>query len=107
VLHGGGGARLAHESSARALVLDAVRRDDLDGHVAVEIELTRPVDDAHAAAPDRLLDATTVELRPGAEHAHVRCIAEPPAPRGGIERSAVAITTSVSYSRKLLADPDT
>src|SRR5215203_5174371 len=107
MLHRGGGPGLAQEPEARALVLDPLRRDDLDRHVPVEVELTRPVDDAHAAPPDRRLDATALELRPGDEHAHVRCIAESPAPRWGTERSAVAITTSVSYSRKLFAAPDT
>ena len=107
LLDGGGGARLAQEALARALVVDELGRDDLDRDLAVEVELTRSVDDAHAALADRLLDETTRELRPGDEHAHVGCIAEPPEPRGGIGRSAVAITTSVSYSRKLLAEPET
>ena len=100
------GARLAQEALARPLVVDALGRDDLDGDLAVELELMRAIDDAHSAAPDRLLDPTTLELRPGDEHAHVGCIADWPLSRGAIGRSAVAITTSVSYSRKLFAEPD-
>ena len=107
VLDGRGGARLAQEPPARPLVLDALGRDDLDGDVALEIDLTCPVDDAHSAAANRLLDPATLELRPGDQHPHMGCIADSPVPRGGIARSADAITTSVSNSRKLRAEPET
>ena len=50
-------ARLDDEALAEAAVARELRRDQLERHPAVQRELDRLVDDAHAAAPDHPLEA--------------------------------------------------
>ena len=52
----GGRARLAQESLARLGGAREVRRQHLDGDVAVELHVAREVDDAHAAAAELALE---------------------------------------------------
>ena len=49
-------AGLAGEALAEALGLREVRRDDLDGGAAAQVQVLGAVDHAHPAAPDPLLD---------------------------------------------------
>ena len=49
-------ARLAQESLARLGGAREVRRQDLDGDVAIELHVAREVDDAHAAAAELALE---------------------------------------------------
>ncbi len=58
----GGRARLAHEALAEVGVLGELRRDQLQRDRAVEVELERAVDDAHAAAARDPQDAVAGEL---------------------------------------------
>ena len=51
-----GHARLAEESFARCRGAGEVRREHLDGHVAIELHVAREVDDAHAAAAELALE---------------------------------------------------
>src|SRR5215208_25208 len=65
-----GEARLAEETGAEALVLRQLRRDQLERHGALERQVCRPVDDAHAAATDQRLDPVAGESRARSE----RCL---------------------------------
>ena len=61
VLERRGDARFAVETAHRVRVLRQLRMEDLDGHVAAEGRLRRPVDRAHAALPHGLVDAELAE----------------------------------------------
>ena len=61
---------LADEALGVRAVGDALRRDDLQRDAAVERELRRPVDDAHAAATGDRLDAAAGEALTGAQVVH-------------------------------------
>ena len=63
VLERGGDPRLAREALAEALGLGEVGRDDLDGGAALEVQVLRAVDHAHAAAADPLLDPVSRDDR--------------------------------------------
>jgi hypothetical protein len=52
-----GDPRLGDEPPAESRLVGQPGRDHLDGHDAVEIDVLRPVDDAHAAAAGDGLDA--------------------------------------------------
>ena len=82
VLDRPGGARLGQEPLAGLLVLDELGRDDLDGDVAVEVELAGAVHHAHAAPADDGLEAAAPEDRPRGEHVRRRRL------RGGADRGA-------------------
>jgi hypothetical protein len=56
VVQPGGGARLRDEAGRGVLVPQEVRVHDLDGDRPAEDALLRPVDSAHAAYPNELLD---------------------------------------------------
>ena len=71
----GGQAPLAPEAGAEVLVPGQLRGDDLDRHLAVQVEVDRPVDDAHPAPPDDLLYAVSGEFRAGAQVRHGTIIA--------------------------------
>ena len=62
VIDRGGHARLALEAGAELDVRRQRRGDHLQRDRAREAQLCGPVDDAHAAVPDQLLDAVTTEL---------------------------------------------
>ncbi len=62
--------RLAHEPVADRLVLEQPGRDDLQRDRAIERELRRPVDDAHAAAAGDRLDPVAGEDGAGFELTH-------------------------------------
>ncbi len=62
VVDRGGGARLAYEALAEVGVLGQLRGDELQRDGAVEVELERPVDHAHAAAARDPQDAVAGEL---------------------------------------------
>ena len=59
-----GDLRLRDEAAAEGRVVGERGRDQLDGHVPVEGEVGRPVDDAHAALARHLVEAVTREDRP-------------------------------------------
>ena len=56
VLQRGGDPRLAVEALAEPGGLGELRGDDLDGRAAAQVDVLGPVDQAHAAAADPLLD---------------------------------------------------
>ena len=66
----GGEAWLAQEAGTERLVLGQLRRDQLQRDRALERQVDRPVDDAHAAAADQRLDPVAGEGRARSE----RCL---------------------------------
>ncbi len=65
-----GQPRLALEALAEGGIGGAIGRDQLERDRPVEVELDRPVDDAHAAAPRDRLDAEVAEDVTGREGGH-------------------------------------
>jgi hypothetical protein len=65
VLQAPGGARLASEALLRRVVCDEARVQDLDGHGALDEQVRRAVDGAHAALAQTLVEAVLfVEDKP-------------------------------------------
>ncbi len=62
VLEGGAGPGLAEEALAGHRVAGELRQDHLQGHGAAEVRVLGPVDDAHAPAPQFLLDGVRADL---------------------------------------------
>jgi hypothetical protein len=77
VVDRGGDLRLAHEAVAHRLVLEQAGRDDLEGDGAVERELRRLVDDAHATPPGHRVDPMTSEHGAGLKLTHRREVYRP------------------------------
>ena len=67
------------EAAAEGRVVGERGRDQLDGHVPVEREVGRPVDDAHAALARHLVEAVTREDRPEGGIVHMRVLLPPAA----------------------------
>src|SRR5688500_8989216 len=51
----GRGARLLHEALARSGESREMHREDLDGYVTIQLDVTRQVDDSHSAAANLAL----------------------------------------------------
>jgi len=81
VLDGAGRARLGEEALPAMRVLYQLRSDDLDGHVAIEVQLANAIDDPHPAPSDDRLDTATSEHRARVQHAHGACITKRSAPQ--------------------------
>ncbi len=56
VREAGGRAGLAHEPLTRLRCRCQVRREDLDGHVAIELHVAREVDHSHTASAELALE---------------------------------------------------
>jgi hypothetical protein len=67
VVDRGGDLGLAPEALAEVGVLGMLGADELEGDRALQRELLGPVDHAHVAEADHVLDAATGEHRPRAE----------------------------------------
>ena len=91
MVQGGGKARLLEEAAPEQLVPGQLGRDQLQRHRALEREVGRPVDNAHAAATDHRLDLVAGEAR-----AAVQGDAHDPAP---VSRSVA--TTSFARSSRI------
>ena len=61
VLERGRQARLGPEACRRVLVLHPLRRDELERHGAIEVDVHRLVDDAHAPAVEQPVDPVAGE----------------------------------------------
>src|SRR4051812_2233 len=70
MLERGGDARLAREALAEPVGLREVGRDDLDRRATAQVEVLGAVHDAHAAAPDPLLDPVAGNDRAEARVVH-------------------------------------
>ena len=53
---------LAHETLTEGLVLAQLRREQLQRDLALERDVLRPIDDAHAAVPEQSVEAVTRKL---------------------------------------------
>jgi hypothetical protein len=74
VVERGGDLRLAEEALAGGGVLDELGADDLQRDGALQQQVRRAIDDAHAAATGHCLDTVTGEDRARGEFRHVGCI---------------------------------
>ncbi len=61
----GRGPRLSHESRPGARIIEAVRREDLDGDVPMEMFVVGAIDLAHAAGTELVDDAVVSEALTG------------------------------------------
>ena len=75
--------RLAREALAEAIVARQGRRDELERNRPLQAQVVRPVDDAHPAAADQLLDPVAEEVGAdvnGRGDVHARCLGSKPTP---------------------------
>ncbi len=77
VVDAGRRARLGQEPRADVVVVEQLGRDHLQRDDPFEVELDRPVDDAHPAPAHERLDPVSGHDRAGSEVPHLRCISEP------------------------------
>ncbi len=69
VIEAGGGLRFATESRQRFLRIGVVREDSFQRNDAPGMSLSRPVNDAHPAAPDLFQNLIVPDVPIGIEHA--------------------------------------
>ena len=83
-----GGVRAPRDTkrSRAAGVLERLGGDQLQRDGAVEVELARAVDDAHAAAADQRLDPVSGELAADLRRGHEPCISDLAPPWGFFSR---------------------
>jgi hypothetical protein len=68
MLHSGGGLRFLNEPSSPIHVARQVLGQHLERNIAIESRVSRPVDNAHAAAADFFADAVVADAAAGEIH---------------------------------------
>ena len=105
VVDAGRGARLGQKARADVVVVEQLRRDHLQRHDPVEIELERAIDDAHPAPANERLDPVSGDHRAGSELPHSRCISEPAKRQAAEPDRTPCVCSAEDRNRRPLRDP--